>query len=88
MSRLPPKDLAIHLRAMDVPPGHVVPLDRSGARHVVARTEGYGLSPIAGRADGFDRRAEGGLAIVERCSCGAQRWTLRNGPHEDQGEWC
>ena len=34
-----------------------------------------------------NRAAHGGICDVERCECGAERRTNRNGYHEERGSW-
>lgn len=82
--------VAAEQRRLAGPTAQDLAIHRAGGRgHVVeADPPRHGLSGRSGRREGFDARATGGTAQCERCTtCGAERWTLRNGVHEDRGEW-
>lgn len=42
---------------------------------------------VATSVDDTNRSAHGGIRYIERCSCGAKREVLHNGPHAEHGPW-
>jgi hypothetical protein len=45
------------------------------------------VGPVAASAQAENRAAWHGVRYVQRCACGCIRSVLRNGIHEEMGEW-
>ena len=56
-------------------------------RHKAVRDEVRGYSEPVGPPSLQDRRAHGGICIVEWCACGAKRRTNSTGGHTETTGW-